>query len=223
MIEAAGVFERFGATGLVPVVVIDRAADAAPLAAALVDGGVACVEITFRTAAAEEAISLLSGGYPDLLLGAGTILSVQQADQAVKAGAQFIVSPGLDEDIVRWCLGQGVAIVPGVATATEIARARRLGTSTVKLFPAEALGGVGTVKALAGPFPDIRFIPSGGVTALNLAGYLGEPAVLACSGSWFVDRKLIAAGEFTEISRRTREALAIVHGVRPPRGGAPAH
>jgi 2-dehydro-3-deoxyphosphogluconate aldolase / (4S)-4-hydroxy-2-oxoglutarate aldolase len=203
-----------GLIGLVPVVKIDRAADAVPLGQALVAGGLPCAEITFRTAAAEEAIRNLAAALPEMMLGAGTVLTVEQAEKAVSAGARFIVSPGFGPAVVDWCLRQGVPVLPGVATPTEIMMALDKGIKIVKFFPAEALGGIATLKALSAPFGGVKFMPTGGVSAANLPDYLALPAVHACGGTWMVEGKLIAGGQFAEITRLAAEARGIVRRVR---------
>lgn len=196
------------AARLLPVVVIDDARTAPPLAAALRRGGLPCAEITLRTAAAEDAIRALADD-PGMLVGAGTVLNAAQAARAIDAGARFVVTPGMSRDVVRHCQARSVPVFPGVATATEVMAALDAGIETVKFFPAEQLGGVATLKALAAPFRSVRFIPTGGITAANLTGYLRLPAVLAAGGSWMVAAGLISAGNFGEITRLTAEAVAI--------------
>lgn len=208
------ILEKLGDLGVVPVVAIERAKDATRLGQALLAGGLPCAEITFRTAAAEEAIQRITSELPDVLVGAGTVLSREQAEKAVAAGARFIVSPGFDLKVVDWCLKHAIPVTPGVATPTEINMALDKGLRILKFFPAEALGGVKTLKAIAAPYGGVKFIPTGGVSAGNLADYLSLPAVHACGGSWLVKGKLISAGEFAEITRLAREAVAIVHRVR---------
>lgn len=193
---------------LVPVIVIETPAAAEPLAAALVAGGLRCAEVTFRTDAAEAALRTMAAD-PRLLVGAGTVVHPDQVDRAVAAGARFIVSPGFSEAVVRRCRDLGVPVFPGVATASELMSALDAGLTVVKFFPAEPLGGVAMLKALAAPFPDVRFIPTGGITAAHLATYLAHPAVLAVGGSWMVAPKLIAAGAWDEISRLTAEAVTL--------------
>ena len=208
------ILERLGDFGVVPVVSIDRAEDAIRLGQALLDGGLACAEITFRTAAAEEAIQRIASELPNILVGAGTVLSRDQAEKAVAAGARFIVSPGFDPRVVDWCLEHSIPVTPGVATPTEINMALDKGLHILKFFPAQALGGVATLKAIAAPYRGVKFIPTGGVNAKNLADYLSLPMVHVCGGSWLVKSKLISAGEFAEITRLVQEAVAIVHQVR---------
>jgi len=208
------ILETLGHLGVVPVVEIERADDAVPLGKALIAGGLPCAEITFRTAAAEEAIRRIASELPEIVLGAGTVLSVEQAEKAVAAGARYIVSPGFDAKIVDWCLAHNVAVTPGVATPTEINMALDKGLNILKFFPAEALGGFKTLKAIAAPYSGVKFIPTGGINAQNLADYLSLRAVHACGGSWLVASKLISAGEFAEITRLTKEALSIVRQVR---------
>ena len=190
---------------VVPVVVLDRASDAAPLADALAAGGLGCVEITFRTAAAAEAIgSVARRG--DVLVGAGTVTSSAQATTAIEVGARFVVSPGFDDGVAATCRDRGVGYLPGVATATEIMRARAAGLDVVKLFPAEAIGGLIMLKALAAPFPDVRFVPTGGVDEKLAADYLAHPAVLAVGGSWMVPRDAVNAGDWAKIEQLARGA-----------------
>jgi len=208
--------ERLGELALVPVIEIEQAEHAAPLGQALLAGGLPCVEITFRTAAAEEAIRRIASACPEIVAGAGTVLSVDQAQRAVRAGARFIVSPGFNPQVVEWCLEQAVPVTPGVATPTEIEMALDKGLTILKFFPAEALGGIATLKAIAAPYKAVKFIPTGGINPQNLADYLKLPMVHACGGSWLAPAKLISAGAFDEITRLTQEAVAIV---RQQRGG----
>lgn len=208
------ILETLGHLGVVPVVSIKRADDAVPLGNALIAGGLPCAEITFRTDAAEEAIRQIASELPQVVIGAGTVLSVEQAEKAVAAGARYIVSPGFAPQVVDWCLTHNVAVTPGVATPTEINMALDKGLNILKFFPAEALGGLKTLKAIAAPYGDVKFIPTGGITSKNLADYLSLPAVHACGGSWLVASNLISAGEFAEITRLTEEALSIVRQVR---------
>jgi 2-dehydro-3-deoxyphosphogluconate aldolase / (4S)-4-hydroxy-2-oxoglutarate aldolase len=195
---------------LLPVVVIDDAATADPLAEALVVGGLPCAEITFRTAAAAEAIKAMAAR-GDIVVGAGTVLTPEQVDRAVEAGARFVVSPGFGPAVVRRCQEVGVPVYPGAATATEIQMALDAGLSTVKFFPAEQLGGAAMVKALAAPFRSVRFIPTGGVTTENLDRYLALPSVLAVGGTWMVAADLVKNRDWDEVTRRTRAAVERVN------------
>ncbi len=209
------ILAELGALSLVPVVKIDRVESAVPLARALLTGGLPCAEITFRTSAAEEAIRCITAEVPEMVVGAGTVVNVGQAERAVRAGARFVVSPGFGGAIVDWCQANGVAIFPGVTTPTEIMMALDKGIGIVKFFPAEAYGGIATIKSLAAPFPQIKFMPTGGINAKNMADYLKLSAIFAVGGSWMVEGKLIAEGRFEEITRLTTEAVSIVRQVRP--------
>jgi len=202
--------EKLGLLGVVPVVTIDRPEDAVGLGRALMTGGLPCAEITFRTAAAEEAIRRISSSLPEIIVGAGTVLSVDQAQRAVSGGARFIVSPGFNPKVVDWCLEHEVPVTPGVATPTEIDMALDKGLSILKFFPAEAMGGVEMLKAIAAPYGGVKFIPTGGINPQNLGDYLKLPMVHACGGSWLAPVKLITAGAFDEITRLTQEAVTIV-------------
>ena len=198
---------------VIPVVEIPRVEDAVPLAHALADGGLPCAEITFRTDAAGDAIAAISEALPGFAVGAGTVLSVRQAEEAIVAGAQFLVSPGFDDAVVAFALEAGVPILPGVCTPSEIARALSRGLGLVKFFPAEAAGGLGYLKAVAAPFGGVRFVPTGGIGPANLDSYLRHPQVVACGGSWMVKRQTIADGDFATISRLTAEAVSLVAAV----------
>ncbi len=206
--------ERLGQFGVVPVVKIDRATDGPPLAAALTQGGLPCAEITFRTEAAEEAIRLIAGSHPDLTLGAGTVLTVEQARRAVEAGACFIVSPGFDPAVVDWCINKGITVVPGIATPTEALMCMDRGLRILKFFPSEALGGIPTIEAISAALVGIKFIPTGGISPANMAAYLRCRAVYAVAGSWLATAKMISAGSFTEITRLAREAVKLVQSER---------
>lgn len=194
---------------IVPVITIDDAARAVDLAHALAAGGIPCAEITLRTPAGLPAIAAIAS-VPDFTLGAGTVITVEQVDEVADAGATFIVSPGLDEAVVTRALERGLGVLPGVATATEIQAALRLGLDVVKFFPADRLGGLGTIAALAAPFPSLTFMPSGGVGAGNAAEYLNHPAIFGVSGSWMAPRDAIANREFETIERLSRDAAALV-------------
>ena len=194
---------------IIPVVVIDDAATAATLGDALVDGGLPLAEITFRTSAAPDTISTLADR-GDLIVGAGTITSVSDVDAAVQAGASFLVSPGLSQAVVERAAEHNILIIPGAVTATEVQRAVEWGVRTIKFFPAETSGGIAAIRALSAPFPAVSFIPTGGVTAMNLADYLALPSVVAVGGSWMVERSLIAARNVNAMTQRTTDALRIV-------------
>ena len=211
MAEALATLSRIG---LVPVITIDSPRDAVPLAEALLDGGIGCAEVTFRTPSAGEAIHGISSTCGELLVGAGTVLTVEQAEQATQAGARYVVAPGFDPAVVDWCQAHNVPVIPGVATPTEISMALARGLDLLKFFPAEAMGGVQTLQALSAPFAGVRFIPTGGITAANLPQYLALPNVAACGGSWMAREGMISAGKFTEIARLSRQARAIVRQVR---------
>lgn len=209
------VLGQLAAVRVIPVVVLDDSAAAAPLAAALADAGLPCAEITLRTAAGAAAISIMAQ-QRNILVGAGTVLDAGQAGQAVEAGARFIVSPGFDEEVVSRCRELSVPVLPGVATATEIQRARRAGLRVVKFFPAETLGGVHALDALSAPFPAMRFIPTGGISPANLHPYLTRSTVLAVGGSWMVPRQLIADGDWGQVTRLVRDAVRLVAQSGPP-------
>lgn len=219
---AAGpdVLSELGRHRLVPVITLDEARHARPLLAALTAGGLPCAEVTFRTPAAADGLRAMaaaaaaSGG--QALIGAGSVLRPEQVDQALEAGARFIVTPGLSPAVLRACADQAVPVIPGVATATEICTALDLGITTVKLFPAEPLGGVDLISALRGPFPDVRFVPTGGIGAEQLPAYLACPAVAAVGGSWMASRNLIRQERFDEIAALTAGAVDLAR--RQPGG-----
>lgn len=217
--SVAAVVERLRACRVVPVATIEEPADAARVAASLLAGGIACIEITFRHPAAAEAIGA-AAGVPGMLVGAGTVLSPEQAAAAKDAGAAFAVAPGTNEAVVAACARLGLPFFPGVATPTEIERARELGLRTLKLFPAQQVGGPAFLKAVTATYPDVGFLPTGGVSRENLAEYLALPCVVAVGGSWLVKPELTRAGRFDEIERLAREAVA---AAAPGAGsGAPA-
>ncbi len=203
---------RLERTGLIPVIKIAKAENALPLAQALRDGGLNAAEITFRTSRAAEAIASIRAAYPDMLLGAGTVLTPAQADDAMRAGADFLVSPGLNPDVVKHCLGKGYPIVPGCATPSDLETALSLGLTHVKFFPAEAAGGLAMIKAMSAPYGNVRFLPTGGINEKNLLQYLSFDKVFACGGSFMVSDALIEAGDFTEIRERTKRALSLMLG-----------
>ena len=202
------VLEQLATRRIVPVVVLDEAAHAIPLADALVAGGLPVAEVTFRTAAAPEAIRIMADR-GDILIGAGTVLTVAQVDQAVAAGANYIVSPGTSRAVVERCQEHGIAVLPGAVTATEVQAALELGLTTVKFFPAGTSGGAPAIKALSAPFGDVKFVPTGGVSAKNLHEYLAVPSIVAVGGSWMVDKALVNAGKFDEIAKLSAEAVAL--------------
>ncbi len=208
------VAEKFAGYGVVPVVVLDDAKDAAPLAKALVEGGLPCAEVTFRTAAAEESIKIMASEYPEMLVGAGTVLTIEQVDRAVAAGAKFIVSPGFDPEIVDYCLSKDIPVFPGCITPSEVAQAVKRGLKVVKFFPAEQFGGVATIKAMAAPYVGLKFMPTGGINAKNLEGYLSCDKIVACGGSWMVKGDLVKAGKFDEIKALTAEAVKLAAEIR---------
>ena len=207
------IFEQLGKLKLVPVITIPESRHARGLAKTLISVGLPCAEVTFRTAAAEDAIQIIAAEFPEMVLGAGTVLNVEQAQRAKKAGAKYIVSPGFSPAVVKWCQENHIPVLPGVATPSEIMRALEYGLVVLKFFPAENLGGTATLKSLAGPFKEVRFIPTGGITAAMLAEYLALPNVLAVGGSWFVRESLIAEEKFEEIGQLTREAIALIQKV----------
>ncbi|WP_084101858.1 bifunctional 4-hydroxy-2-oxoglutarate aldolase/2-dehydro-3-deoxy-phosphogluconate aldolase [Demequina sp. NBRC 110051] len=202
------VLARLGEHRLVPVVVMDSASDASGVADALVAGGLPVAEVTFRTAAAAESIRVMAAR-GDMVVGAGTVLTASQVDEAADAGASYVVSPGLSRSVVERCAERGVLALPGAVTASEVMAALDMGVTTVKFFPAATSGGAAAVKALAAPFKDVRFVPTGGIGPKNLHEYLSIPAVHAVGGSWMVPRGLIAAGDFDEVQRLTAEAVAL--------------
>ena len=208
------VLSALSAARLVPVVVLDDAADADGLAGALVAGGLPVAEVTFRTAAAQESIRAMAAR-GDILVGAGTVLTPEQVDQAVAAGARFVVSPGLSRAVVERAHEHGVLALPGAVTATEVQAALELGVSTVKFFPAGTSGGAAAIKALAGPFGGVRFVPTGGIGPKNLGEYLAIPAVAAVGGSWMVPRDRVKAGDLVGITALTADAVALAASLSP--------
>ncbi|MBR3574179.1 MAG: bifunctional 4-hydroxy-2-oxoglutarate aldolase/2-dehydro-3-deoxy-phosphogluconate aldolase [Lachnospiraceae bacterium] len=206
------ILETISKIGIVPVVKLDDAKDAAPLADALCKGGLPCAEVTFRTAAAAEAISIMTKAHPDMVVGAGTVLTTDQVDQAVEAGAKFIVSPGLNPKVVKYCVDKNIPITPGTNSPSEIETAIEFGLEVVKFFPAEQSGGIAKIKAMAAPYVNMKFMPTGGINAKNLISYLDFPKVIACGGSWMVPGDLISNGEFDKIEELTREAVKTMLG-----------
>ena len=211
--QPSEVLDQLGSIGVVPVVVLDDADGAGPLADALLAGGLGCAELTLRTPAAEHAVAAMAGR-ADLLVGVGTVFEPEQAERCVAEGARFVVSPGYDDAVVERCQALGVPVLPGVATATELLRARRAGLRAVKFFPAETSGGLAGLRALAAPFHDMRFVPTGGIGPANAEGYLRTAAVLAVGGSWMVPRELLRARRWDEISRLSALAVRPVAELR---------
>ena len=203
--------EKIAELKVVPVVVLEDAKDAAPLAKALCGGGLPCAEVTFRTAAAKDSIKAMSEAYPEMLVGAGTVLTKEQVDSAVEAGAKFIVSPGFDPEIVDYCLEKEIPVFPGCITPSEVAQAVKRGLRVVKFFPAEQFGGVATIKALSAPYVGLKFMPTGGVSAKNLKEYLACKPIVACGGSWMVKKDLIEGGEFDKNRELTKEAVSLAN------------
>lgn len=208
------ILEQLSKFGVVPVVVLNEVKDAEPLAKALCEGGLPCAEVTFRTAAAEESIRTMTEKFPEMLVGAGTVLTTEQVDRAVAAGAKFIVSPGFDPEIVDYCLDKDILVLPGCVTPSEVAQGVKRGLKVLKFFPAEQYGGVSTVKAMAAAYVGIKFMPTGGINPKNVKDYLTCDKIFACGGSWMVKGDLIAAGEFDKIKTLTEEAVALVKEVR---------
>lgn len=206
------ILNKLSAAGVVPVVVIENAKDAVPTAEAMLRGGIDVMEITFRTAAAPDAIRAVSENCPKMLVGAGTVITLEQCKQAVDCGASFIVSPGFNREVVAWCVEHDIAVTPGCVTPTEIMEAMELGLKVLKFFPANVYGGLGAMKALSGPFGGIKFIPTGGVNAQNLAEYISAPFIHAVGGSWVCPKADISAGHFEKVTQLCREARKAVLG-----------
>ena len=206
------VVEELGKIGIVPVIALDDAKDAEPLAKALIEGGLPCAEVTFRTEAAEESIKIMSEKYPELIVGAGTVLTPEQADRAMAAGSKFIVSPGLNPKVVKHCLDKGYPIVPGTSNPSDVETAIELGLDTVKFFPAEAAGGLKMIKSMAAPYTKMHFMPTGGINADNLKSYLDFNKIVCCGGSWMVKKDMVTAGDFEGIKNFTKQAVDTMLG-----------
>jgi len=206
----SSITEQLQALKVIPVIAIEQAEDIIPLGAALVENGLPVAEITFRSAAAVEAIRLLRKAYPEMLIGAGTVLNREQVIAAKEAGATFIVSPGFNPNTVKACQELDIAIIPGVNNPSTIEAALEMGLTTLKFFPAEASGGTAMIKALLAPYIQVKLMPTGGISRHNIGEYLAIPRVIACGGSWMVDKKMIADKQWEEIGRLTREAVALV-------------
>ena len=207
-------FEKISKIGIVPVVKIDDAAKAIPLANALIKGGLPVAEITFRTEEAAEAISLISEKFPEMIVGAGTVLTTKQVDSAIKAGAKFIVSPGLNPNVVKYCIEKGVPMIPGCSSPSNVETALELGLDTVKIFPAEAIGGLSLIKAMSAPYNNVRFMPTGGISSKNLCDYLAFKKIVACGGSWMVNDTLLKEERYDEIEALTRQAVSTMLGFK---------
>lgn len=206
------VLKQISALGIVPVIKIDRVEDAVPLARALCEGGLPVAEVTFRTACAQEAIKKMTTEFPHMIVGAGTVLTTEQVDQAVEAGATFIVSPGLNPKVVKYCVDKGIPVTPGCANPSDVEQAIELGLEVVKFFPAEAAGGINMIKAMAAPYTKMKFMPTGGINAKNLNDYLSFDKIIACGGSWMVDPSMVNNGEFDKIKELTKEAVTQMLG-----------
>lgn len=201
--------EKLASIGIIPVIKINDAEKAVPLARALCAGGLPAAEVTFRTPAAAEAIRRIRAEVPEVCVCAGTVLNAETAERAVEAGAEAVISPGTNPAVVKWCLEMGVPVIPGCATPTEVEACMRMGLDFVKLFPAEVVGGVAMLKALAGPYSHMAFMPTGGVSPENAAAYLAQKNVVCCGGSWMVPEKLLESGDFAAIERLARAAAKI--------------
>ena len=200
--------------GIIPVVVLNDTKDAEPLGKALVEGGIPCAEVTFRTEAAEECIRIMAEKFPEMLVGAGTVLTTEQVDRAVAAGAKFIVSPGLNPKVVKYCVEKNIPVTPGIITPSEMEQAIELGLEVVKFFPAESFGGLKTIKSMAAPYGKMMFMPTGGINPENVKEYLKFDKILACGGSWMVAGNLVKEGKFDEIAKLVAEAKEIVKEIR---------
>ena len=208
------ILERLSSFGIVPVVVLNRSEDAEPLADALCNAGLPCAEVTFRTDAAAESIKIMKEKHPELLIGAGTVLTTEQVDRALDAGAEFIVSPGFDPEIVDYCIAKNVPIVPGCVTPSEVAQGVHRGLEVLKFFPAEQAGGLAMIKAMAAPYTNVKFMPTGGISEGNLASYLECNNIVCCGGSWMVKADMVESGDFSAISEKAKRAVEIVKTVR---------
>ena len=205
---------KIGQMGIVPVVVLNDVKNAVPLAQSLINGGLPCAEVTFRTEAAQQSIAEISKNFPQMFVGAGTVLTIEQVDRAVDAGAKFIVSPGFNPKVVEYCIKKGYPVTPGIMTPTELEMALEFGLDVVKFFPAENAGGLKMIKAMAAPYTKMKFMPTGGINPQNVREYLQCDKILACGGSWMVKGDLINSGNFAEIEKLTKEASQIVKEIR---------
>ena len=212
--EQGMLFDKIKKIGIVPVVKLEDAQDAKPLAKALCDGGLPCAEVTFRTEQAADAIKNMKEAYPEMLVGAGTVLTTSQVNEAVNAGAEFIVSPGLNPEVVEYCIEKNIPILPGCANPSDVEQAIKYGLKVVKFFPAEAAGGIKTIKAMAAPYVGLKFMPTGGINAGNLTEYLSCDKILCCGGSWMVKGDLVKAGDFGKIRELSAEARKLIDTIR---------
>ena len=208
------VLMKIGQMGIVPVVVLNDVKNSVPLAQSLINGGLPCAEVTFRTEAAQQSIAEISKNFPQMFVGAGTVLTTEQVDRAVDAGAKFIVSPGFNPKVVEYCIKKGYPATPGIMTPTELEMALEFGLDVVKFFPAENAGGLKMIKAMAAPYTKMKFMPTGGINPQNVREYLQCDKILACGGSWMVKGDLINSGNFAEIEKLTKEASQIVKEIR---------
>ena len=207
------VLEEFSKIGIIPVIALDHVEDAAPLAKALCDGGLPCAEVTFRTAAAEESIRIMSEQFPEMLVGAGTVLTTEQVDRAVNAGAKFIVSPGLNPKVVKYCVDKGIPVTPGCSNPSDVEVAIELGLEVVKFFPAEAAGGLNMIKSMAAPYTKMKFMPTGGINEKNLLDYLSFNKIICCGGSWMVPGDAVKAKDWDRIRALTSSAVQLMLGL----------
>ena len=214
MILLNSILKQIGEIGIVPVIAISDVEKAVSLARALLAGGIPCAEVTFRTAEGEDCIRRIAAEVPEVLVGAGTVLSTGQAERAIKAGAKFAVSPGFNPKVVGYCVENGMLIVPGCSNPSDMEAAMEFGLDTVKFFPAEQAGGLAYIKACAAPYPGLRFIPTGGINARNIGTYIAFNKIAACGGSWMVTKALIDSSNFNEITRLCKEAVQIVQEIR---------
>lgn len=208
-------YSQLEGLGIVPVVVLEKVEDAAPLAHALMDAGMKSAEVTFRTACAAECIAAMAEAEPEMCVGAGTVLNTKQVNEARAAGAKFIVSPGFNADVVKYCIQLDLPVLPGTVTPSEVTAAENMGLKVTKFFPAAQYGGISTIKALAAVFGGHRFMPTGGVNTGNVEEYLGSSAIIACGGTWMVKPAMFADGDFSKVEQTAREAMEVVRKVRP--------
>ena len=206
------VLEEISKIGIVPVIALDDVKDAELLAKALIEGEIPCAEVTFRTKAAEESIKIMSSKFPELLVGAGTVLTIEQADKAVAAGAKFIVSPGFNPKVVKHCIEKDIPVTPGCSSPSDVEQAIELGLEVVKFFPAEAAGGLNMIKSMAAPHVNMKFMPTGGINEKNVTSYLDFDKVIACGGSWMVNKDMVKAGDFESIKKLTKKAVEVMLG-----------